>query len=200
MGTSIQVLQAYPLGTLEVEYTVEEHLNGFLVGRKQHRALVIGFTSDPMPSEFKERETQVGISLLTDRSKWLWVAPESVKPVLADFADLTKQLPDGTVPATHLAMEALPAAEWLGEGHGIALRETPEITGRCIYVHLEATNTKYGSFDGHWTALIGDDFEVRMQHRGGPPQHGFINRVQKWLFANQYAVGLTADQYIRKEL
>lgn len=121
-----------------------------------------------------------------------------VMPILRPFSALCDPLPDGTVPAVHAAITTLPHVEFLGDGHGITVRETPQVTGRCVYVFLTLTNTRYGANDGDWTAVIGDDFEVKMEHRNGPTQSGSALRVFDYLRSQHFAVGLTPEQFIPK--
>lgn len=119
-GTTLEILDAFPAG-LEVQYTEEERLNGVFVARRLYRAIVIGYTHDPLEDE-REPTTQIAISLLSDRSKWRWVQPSKFLPVLRPFSALLEPLPDGSIVA--LVVASFLVNDWAAQYRYVA-RKTP---------------------------------------------------------------------------
>lgn len=87
----LALLQAYPLGTLEVEADYND-------GHKKETACLIGLAKG-------HPKVSIGISahlLFADGMK-RWVDIDALTPILRHFAALTKQLPDGTIAAVEVA-------------------------------------------------------------------------------------------------
>lgn len=167
MSTTIETLQAYPAG-LKCQ-----HLSGVTCE-------VIGF-------DFRGPASVMAESLQDGKWETSWVNPEDLTPYLNGFSALVTPLPDGKSLAFHLALACLPDVKWLGEAHGITLREAPQVTSRCIYVFLEVTNTLHGVRDGKWDILIGDDFEIQVEHRG-VRQSGHALAAFQWLYKHHFAL------------
>ena len=135
------------------------------------RALFTGI-SDAMPNEnpVHVRTVEDGF---TGNSCWPY---EDVTPVLFGFADLCTPLADGTVPAVEVAkLNGRPPL--LGE---YDLRYNVSTRGEVIEVYINGafrgTLLEEWETTGKWATL----------------------KVVTYLRRNHFAVGLSADQYIRK--
>jgi hypothetical protein len=176
--TTLEILAPYLPYGIEVEACSPD---GF-------RALFTGI-SDALPEEnpVHVRTVEDG---WTSNSCWPY---EDVKPVLRSFADLCTPLEDGTVPAIEVAKLATwvpaeleqPHYLWLSSG---AEHDEDEYGNEYVCVRLCKLN---GPNDllyifSHWDIVT---------------PNGFSNQfcVFDYLRSKHFAVGLTPEQYIRKD-
>lgn len=96
VAASLAILQAYPLGTLQV-----------LVSHDHRQPSMRGAVGTLIGLRLAEGEWFAMV--LTDfdktdgKTEETWVLVEQLKPFAKPFAALTQQLPDGTIPAAELA-------------------------------------------------------------------------------------------------
>ena len=121
------------------------------------------------------------------------VGYDEISPVLFGFADLCTPLADGTVPAVEAIRLAFgwPKSFYIDRfiaRHAVALDEQ--------YVRIESFPSNSGGWirlDNEHASWLFDGFDM--------PNHKVVNPLaaHAYLRRNHFAVGLTSDQYIRKQ-
>lgn len=163
--TSIEILQAYPLGTVDVVWASNP---------LQRLGKVVGLSTSCIEVAHAHGST--------------FYSPDELLPELHSFDQLCTRLEDGTVPAEVVAKmllaQVVDALDWnnviSNEDEDRVEIQVP-IAGRYL-----------------WLLHIQPDYTITCYNSSGIEKEVTAWKATDYLRSKHFAVGLTADQYIRK--
>jgi hypothetical protein len=175
MGTTLEVLQNYLFADIDLEYIAQSDTFGLNEGERGRMISLNAIDSH-----------RVRVKLVDGSRVWLPV--EKFLPVLKSFDQLCTPLSTGEVPAVEVAKIILEAEqEWRNDGPIDWAGVTAEYDGAEITIWLHGRAEQLLAIWPQW--------ELQEFREAARPWHAAYD----YLRSKHFAVGLTSQDFIRKE-